>query len=111
MNSLREFKEIGVFNNYEKLTINACIDRVENHIKSINAIVIPDGVSVTNGDIVKLLSLPKAESYWEEKKNAEEVDGKLISNYVCPSCGTWKREITNFCPDCGVRLSRRKEEK
>jgi hypothetical protein len=32
---LMEYKEIGIFGNYDKLTIRGCIDRIENHVKPI----------------------------------------------------------------------------
>lgn len=42
---------------------------------------------------------------WIEHKHAEEYNGTLISNYECSVCHTWKRETSNYCPDCG-RLMR-----
>lgn len=38
---------------------------------------------------------------WIEHKWAEEVGDTLISNYECSKCHCWKRETSNFCPNCG----------
>ena len=35
VDNLMEYKEIGIFGNYDKLTILGCIDRIENHVKPI----------------------------------------------------------------------------
>ena len=35
VDNLMEYKEIGIFGNYEKLTILGCIDRIKNHVKPI----------------------------------------------------------------------------
>ncbi len=35
VDNLMEYKEIGIFGNYDKLTIRGCIHRIENHVKPI----------------------------------------------------------------------------
>lgn len=35
VDNLMEYKEIGIFGNYDKLTILGCIDRIENHVNPI----------------------------------------------------------------------------
>lgn len=35
VDNLMEYKEIGIFGNYDKLTILGCIDRIENHVEPI----------------------------------------------------------------------------
>lgn len=44
------------------------------------------------------------EGHWIEHKWAEEVDDHLISNFECSCCHTWKRDESNYCPDCGARM-------
>lgn len=58
------------------------------------------------GAVQALSELPSAErtGYWIEHEWAEEVDGVLVSNYECSSCHSWKREASDFCPHCGVRM-------
>lgn len=41
---------------------------------------------------------------WVEHTWAEEFDGLLISNYECSYCHSWKREETDFCPNCGADM-------
>lgn len=48
---------------------------------------------------------------WIEHKWAEEFDGLLISNYECSHCHVWKRENTDFCPDCGADMRKKEGEK
>lgn len=43
-------------------------------------------------------------SEWIEHKWAEEDNGLLISNYECSKCHNWKREKTEYCPECGVKM-------
>lgn len=47
---------------------------------------------------------------WIEHEWAEEVEGLLISNYECPHCHNWLRDETEFCPNCGKRVTRQKGE-
>lgn len=47
---------------------------------------------------------------WIEHKQAEEVDGHLISNYECSCCHSWKRENTDFCPNCGADMRKKAGE-
>lgn len=35
VDNLMEYKEIGIFGNYDKLTILGCIDRIKNHVEPI----------------------------------------------------------------------------
>lgn len=42
--------------------------------------------------------------HWIEHEWAEEVEGRLISNFECSCCHTWKRDESSYCPDCGARM-------
>lgn len=41
---------------------------------------------------------------WIEHEWAEEVGGMLVSNYECSECLCWKREASDFCPNCGSEM-------
>lgn len=47
----------------------------------------------------------QTEAHWIEHKWAEEDNGLLISNYECSNCHTWKREKSDYCPDCGCKMT------
>lgn len=38
---------------------------------------------------------------WKEIPYAEECGDRLVSNFECPHCHTWKSDYTYYCPDCG----------
>lgn len=67
-----------------------------------------------NGDvaipIIDIEHAPTVEvertGHWIEHEWAEEVEGLLVSNYECSSCHSWKREDSDFCPDCGARMKK-----
>ena len=42
--------------------------------------------------------------YWIEHEWAEEVGGILVSNYECSECHCWKREASDYCPNCGADM-------
>lgn len=46
---------------------------------------------------------------WIEHEWAEESEGMLISNFECSGCHTWKREKSNFCPECGADMRKKVE--
>lgn len=39
--------------------------------------------------------------YWIRHDWAEEAEGCLIPNYECSVCHAWKRDESDYCPDCG----------
>jgi hypothetical protein len=55
--------------------------------------------------VAKLLEAEQKEAHWIEHKWAEEDNGLLISNYECSNCHTWKREKSDYCPDCGCKMT------
>ena len=54
----------------------------------------------------RLMSLQpeRKKGKWIEHEWAEEVGEKLISNYECSNCHSWKREASNFCSNCGADM-------
>ena len=55
--------------------------------------------------VAKLLEAERKEAHWIEHKHAEEDNWLLISNYECSNCHTWKRENSDYCPDCGCKMT------
>lgn len=55
--------------------------------------------------IAKLLEAERKEAHWIEYKHAEEYNWALISNYECSNCHEWKREISDYCPNCGCKMT------
>lgn len=53
------------------------------------------------------IKLKQKEAEWIEHPWAEESPyGYLISNYECTHCHTWKRDMSNYCPECGYKMKR-----
>lgn len=53
------------------------------------------------------IKLKRKEAEWIEHPWAEESPyGYLISNYECTHCHTWKRDMSNYCPECGYKMKR-----
>ena len=42
--------------------------------------------------------------HWIEHQWAEESEGLLISNFECSQCHDWKREKSDYCPNCGAKM-------
>ena len=55
--------------------------------------------------VAKLLKSEQEEAHWIRHEWAEVCDGCLISNYECSECGNWERENSNYCPDCGCKMT------
>ena len=41
---------------------------------------------------------------WSIREWAEELENRLIPNYVCSVCNSWEREKSDFCPNCGADM-------
>lgn len=54
--------------------------------------------------VAKLLEAERKEAYWIEHKRAEEDNWLLVSNYECSNCHEWKREHSDYCPNCGCKM-------
>lgn len=54
--------------------------------------------------VAKLLEAERKEAYWIKRDWAEENEGLLIPNYECSKCHTWKRDDSDYCPDCGCKM-------
>lgn len=54
---------------------------------------------IANGVIIQ------TEAHWIKHEWAEENEGLLIPNYECSNCHTWKRESSDYCPDCGCKMT------
>ena len=46
-------------------------------------------------------AVPVKRGYWIRHDWAEEAEGCLIPNYECSVCHAWKRDESDYCPDCG----------
>lgn len=55
--------------------------------------------------VAKILEAERKEAHWIEYKHAEECNGLLISIYECSNCNAWKREASDYCPDCGCKMT------
>ena len=54
--------------------------------------------------MAKLLNEHK-EAYWIRHNWAEVHEGCLIPNYECSECGNWERDNSDYCPDCGCKMT------
>lgn len=41
---------------------------------------------------------------WILHDYAEVIEHCAIPNYECSVCGIWKREDSDYCPDCGAKM-------
>ena len=64
------------------------------------------GISIAIGKVCNATTIgpERKTGRWIEHEWAEEVGGMLISNYECSKCHCWKRETSDFCPDCGADM-------
>lgn len=55
--------------------------------------------------VAKLLEAERKEAYWIKHEHAEESEGLLIPNYECSQCHNWERKDSDYCPDCGCKMT------
>lgn len=55
--------------------------------------------------VAKLLEAERKEAHWIKHDWAEEDNGLLIPNYECSNCHKWKRNDSNYCPECGYKMT------
>lgn len=98
---------------YEKENYDKVLVRFPKGIKDK---ILETGAQSVNGFVVEAVQekLERVENIslcgtWLEHKWAEEDNGLLISNYECSECHTWKREKSEFCPECGKRMNKWQE--
>lgn len=42
--------------------------------------------------------------HWIKHEYADIVEGYYVPNYECSECHSWKRDDSDFCPDCGADM-------
>ena len=47
---------------------------------------------------------PVIHAHWIIHERAEEVEGRLISNYECSHCHEWFRDNRRRCGECGAKM-------
>ena len=47
---------------------------------------------------------PVRHGYWIRHDDADIVEGYYVPEYECSKCGTWKKDDSDFCPDCGAKM-------
>lgn len=84
------------------INADALLDAIEDkewvHITDYNIAL------YTVKDAPTVDAVPVRHGYWIRHNWAEEVEGCLIPNYECSVCHTWKRDESDYCPDCGARM-------
>lgn len=55
--------------------------------------------------VAMLLKAERNEAYWIKHEYADIVDSCIIPNYECSECGTWERDNSDYCPDCGSKMT------
>ena len=53
---------------------------------------------------------PVVHGYWIRHDDADIVEGYYVPEYECSKCGTWKKDDSDFCPDCGARMDGERKE-
>lgn len=56
-------------------------------------------------ELTEELNKARKEAHWIKHEWAEESEGLLIPNYECSQCHTWKRENSDYCPECGCKMT------
>lgn len=46
----------------------------------------------------------RKKGYWIRHEYADIVEGYYVPNYECSECHSWKRDDSDFCPDCGTDM-------
>jgi len=62
-------------------------------------------LKVTAADVV-----PVVYGHWIRHDDADIVEGYYVPEYECSKCGAWKKDDSDFCPDCGARMDGKRKE-
>lgn len=46
----------------------------------------------------------RKKGHWIRHEYADIVEGYYVPNYECSECHSWKRDDSDFCPDCGTDM-------
>ena len=49
-------------------------------------------------------AVPVVHAHWIRHENADIVDGYLVPNFECSECHSWKKDDSDYCPDCGAKM-------
>lgn len=53
---------------------------------------------------------PIVKAHWIMHERAEEVEGRLITNYECSHCHEWFRDNRRRCGECGAKMGEEVKE-
>ena len=48
--------------------------------------------------------VPVVHAYWIRHDDADVVEGYYVPEYECSKCRAWKKDDSDFCPDCGAKM-------
>ena len=71
-----------------------------------------DNISRTRATIA-IANIPAADvapvvhAYWIRHDDADVVEGYYVPEYECSKCRAWKKDDSDFCPDCGAKMDAR----
>ncbi len=49
--------------------------------------------------------IPVVHGHWIRHDYADIVDGYLVPEFECSRCHSWKKDDSDYCPDCGARMN------
>ena len=47
---------------------------------------------------------PVVHAHWIRYDDADIVEGYYVPEYECSKCRAWKKDDSDYCPDCGARM-------
>lgn len=48
--------------------------------------------------------IPVVHAHWIRHDDADVVEGYYVPEYECSKCRAWKKDDSDFCPDCGAKM-------
>ena len=48
--------------------------------------------------------VPVVHAHWIRHDDADVVEGYYVPEYECSKCRAWKKDDSDFCPDCGAKM-------
>lgn len=49
-------------------------------------------------------AVPVRHAHWIRHEYADIVDGYLVPEFECSECHSWKKDDSDYCPDCGAKM-------
>lgn len=87
------------------------LDAIDNRIRQIGYedFVLMLSIRQAVRDVKPVDAVPVVHAHWIRHDYADIVDGYLVPEFECSKCHSWKKDDSDYCPNCGARMDGEQE--